>query len=292
MTKLISRREALVTVGNSLLLFACGGGGGGGGSATSSDLSAAIASMNTQNEAYPHGVPSSFAWGQRPVVAMGCYPHSDYLPEYWPGDHTRFAGPWTNTTNWFAIYRATDSSGVDLNTSTNTGVLVGTMRLWFLSRRTLTWVPVGEVEPPTWAYSKAENTSGSPLQTSPIKSKTAEGALCLSPPGFFTHGGVLRYDIPLAWNDIAAVLGTVSHKLGRIDPNLPDDADLAKFVVQCGVDYYPNATATLADLGSYAPGAGSGQFIYVRNSWRTSTFFAKATDVSASAILAVGWPTA
>jgi hypothetical protein len=95
----------------------------------------------------------------------------------------------------------------------------------------------------------------------------------------------------MASDDIAALLCNVDHRLERINSSVPDDADQAKFIVQCGVDYYPNATATVDDLGGYVPDAGSGRFLYSGKEWRTSTIFAKADDISENTILTTGWPT-
>jgi hypothetical protein len=105
-----------------------------------------------------------------------------------------------------------------------------------------------------------------------------------------THGGTGRHRIPLAWNDIAALLATTDHRLERINPNGADDTALANFVVLSGVDYYPDMTTSAADVGAYIPAAGLGRFLRATKQWRTSVMFAKAKDISESAILAAGWP--
>ncbi len=292
MTKLMSRREALVTIGNSALLAACGGGGGGGGGSPPADskLSAVIASMNQQHEAYPHGVPASYDWRNGPVVTMGCYPNSDHLPSWATAQQKSFTGPWYQVTSWFVVHRAADGSGADLNRSSNTGVLVGAMSFWMLSRSTMRWTTIYQSRIPVWCTAHQEDGVGPISPISPIKATKTDGILCLSPIGYCSHGGQDRVSIPLATGDIAAIVGTVDHKLDLINSNLTDDRDQARFIVQCGADYYPRAGLTIADLGGYAPAAASGRYLYARNEWRTSTLFAIADDISESTILAAGWP--
>lgn len=286
MSTLISRREALISISSSLLAVACGGGSG----QTDTRLSAAIQSMSQAHEATPHGLPASSGWQSGAQVPMGCYPHSDYVPTGWPGDLTRFLGPWLGIVNWFVICRIADNSGNDMDLSVNTGVRIGKMRLWLLSKTTMKWIQVDISQPPTWASSMAENLSGESFPTTPIMASGTEGVLYLSPHGQVTHGGTARYRIPLAWNDIAAVLSTTDHRLERIDPNVADDTALAKFVVLSGVDYYPDMTTPAPDVGPYIPGAGLGRFLCATKQWRTSVMFAKANEISEGAVLAAGWP--
>lgn len=177
-----------------------------------------------------------------------------------------------------------------MDLSVNTGVRIGKMRLWFLSKATMTWNEVGIPQTPTWAASWPEVLPGNPLTPSPVKGRSAEGVLYLSPREQMTHGGTGRYPIPLAWNDIAAVLATTEHRLERINANLPDDTALANFIVLGGVDYYPDMTTPAPEVGPYIPAAGIGRFLRTTTQWRTSVMFVKASDVSESAILAVGWP--
>jgi hypothetical protein len=49
-------------------------------------------------------------------------------------------------------------------------------------------------------------------------------------------------------------------------------------------------TTSAADVGAYIPAAGLGRFLRATKQWRTSVMFAKAKDISESAILAAGWP--
>jgi hypothetical protein len=289
MHRKITRRQALASIGNSLL-FAAGGGARGSTDQPTSPLSIAMASMKQRHEAYPHGISSAYSWRNGPTTSMGCYPNSTHLPSWSTKEQKSFLGPWLYTANWFAVCRAADSADNDLNQSTNTGVLIGAMSYWVLSRKAMSWVPIGVLQLPTWCDAFRESGGGSVSRTSPVKATTADGIVCLSPNGYFSHGGQRRSSIHLEWNDIAAMVGTVNHRLERFDPNLPDDSAQARFIVQCGADYYPDATTTATNLGGYAPDAASGQFIYARKHWQTSTFFAKAPDMSEYDVLAVGWP--
>lgn len=295
MQNTFSRRDVLLGFGNALLLAGCGGGGGGGDDSAaakpdaSANLKTAMALMAAPHEAYPHAVPSTIGWWAAPSVGIGCYPSADKIWAGWKGPIDKYPGPWFATLPWFVIYRAADAKGVNLDTASNTGVVVGNIGLWFLSKSQQKWVAAAPVQHARWVGIYNEWPQNS-VSGSPLVRTSSDGPLYRLPSGCLVHGGWGIMPIPIPNSDIAAMYASVEHRLERIDPALPDDRNLARLIVHCGVDYYPTVTTTSADLGGLVPGAGVGPFLYAQPGWRKSVFFAKADGVSPDWVLAAGDP--
>lgn len=234
------------------------------------------------NEIIPHGVSDAIAWKRAQYVTMGTEPHASTVPKNWGGPVIQ---DWTAIVPWFIAYE--DETR---NKSTTTQVEVSGIELWTLGLAGK-WTKLCSALPPEWCDPFSENAINTTTSTSPII-RTSNGNTFRPGKGVAYHGGLHR--VPTPWNaqgaDILAIYASVRHRL--VLDGADDPADVY-FGVECGVDYWPSMTATLADVApaTYIPGAGDGRFMRAKANWQYSTFYCKKTGVTDAQILGYAPPT-
>lgn len=233
------------------------------------------------NEIIPHGVSNSISWKYAQAVTMGTEPYGSAVPSWWSGPKIP---NWTAIVPWFIAYE--DETR---NKSTTTQVEVSGIELWTLSMAGK-WSLLCAALPPSWCDPFNENAVSTLATTSPI-TKSVNGNTFKPGGGVAFHGGIKRVQTP--WNaqgaDILAIYASVRHRLVLDGSDDPADVYLG---VECGVDYWPSMTATLADVSpaTYIPGAGDGRFMRVKANWQYSTFYCKKAGVTDAQVIAFAPP--
>jgi hypothetical protein len=161
--------------------------------------------------------------------------------------------------SWLQVFEA------EGNKATNTRVQFRNLKLYILSESTRTWKLLVNDSAPytdTWRY---------PFTFAADKGTRVEasgGLSFLAKYPQFAHGyGSQNTIVP---EDVRAVFVSMETTLVLDKATGPDDRSSARYLVNVGADYWPNAAAVNKTWG-YAPGVGQGRFILATTSWRKAT---------------------
>jgi hypothetical protein len=198
-----------------------------------------------------------YDWQYNPKITMYA-PRGDAIPSWWTGNRPT----WTSgVLSWFTAFEAQG------NKATNSRVEIKDLRFYVLSEATRTWSQVDISQAPdlnlwTYPFNYVAPASGSGER------KESDGGISIKPkyPNFMHGWGNTKTINP---QDVRAVLATVDFRLTVDDASKADDRSVAKYVVDVGADYYPDAK-TGWSLG-YAPGVGNGRMLLATPNWRTAT---------------------
>jgi hypothetical protein len=214
----------------------------------SSDSSVAtqiFADMTGQNEAFPHGVPSSWDFAQGPVLTMG-----------------NNAQGWKAIEAWGVLYVPTSG-----NPATNTRVNIRNMQTYFLSKSTGKWLLLQNTSDPDGA-DYYEDFSGDANFPADVRTEPDGSISAKTTAGYVFH----FYPSDRASinpNDIGGIVTTVEARLIVDNSAKPDDRSVAKFLVGSGADYYPALTGSWPGSATFDPGVGNGKLKFVDTDWRS-----------------------
>lgn len=223
-------------------------------SVANSSIAAMVASQSaTSHEAKIPDI--QYEWQKYPVIIMQSPSRAD-IPSWF-----EYSKPeWCYTLNsWLQVFEA------EGNTAKNTRVQYRNMKIFVLSQSTRQWSLLkNDVSPDTdtWKYPFTYSASnGTRVESS--------GGLSFKPKyPLFAHGyGTQSTIVP---QDIRAVFVSMETRLVLENASGTDDRSSAKYLVNVGADYWPNAQA-VNTTWSYAPGVGQGRFILATPYWRKAT---------------------
>lgn len=196
-----------------------------------------------------------YEWQKKPGIIMQSPAKAD-IPSWF--EYTK--PEWCNVLNsWLQVFEA------EGNTATNTRVQYRNLKLYVLSESTRTWklvVTDGSPYTDTWKY---------PFDFAGDNGARAEASGGLSFKAKypqFAHGYGTQYN--LVPQDVRAVFVSMETRLVLDKAGGPDDRASARYLVNVGADYWPNASA-VNNAWPYAPGVGQGRFILATSDWRKAT---------------------
>lgn len=221
---------------------------------TNPDIAAVVASQTAPS--HEAKIPSvQYEWQKYPLIIMQS-PASADIPSWF-----EFYKPkWCYTLNsWLQVFEA------EGNVAKNTRVQFRNMKLFALSESSRKWSLLkNDVSPSTdsWKYPFAFAADGGTRAES-------SGGFSFKPKyPVFAHGyGTQTTIVP---QDIRAIFVSMETKLVLENASGIDDRSSAKYLVNVGADYWPNAQA-VNTTWSYAPGVGQGRFILATPDWRKAT---------------------
>ncbi len=202
--------------------------------------------MALLHEGSAHGIPSWFDWAYGPRIGYGNTP-----PE-----------GWTAMVPWGQFY--TDSLG---HTTKNTRVQIKNLQAWYLSRQDsqwIEWITTSEIEGAYFVEDFKLNRN----KKATIWQETNCGGISVLPKKnynfhFWPSGG----RIPIDPNNIAGVWVSVEARLVVSDPDLDDDRDNARLLLNCGADYWLDESTNWNQLKTNGDIAIS-RFRYLTNDWQ------------------------
>lgn len=228
-----------------------------------------INDMALNNDLRLAGIPLERGWATGTgFVFMGNDPRGTRTASWWNPANTYYksAAWWTHIVPWMVIF---DGVG---NAATNTRVELRQLKAYYKSRSTGQWVLLSQGAIEGQNYPKYLNavTAGDP----DIRSLGGGTVSVLPPPTeLHFHGWCCGRALPDP-TDIAAIHITTQARLAVNDPNRPDDRAAARYLVQVGGDYYPDASLNVAAFApdSWNPGIGLSRSKLVGNTWQSYSF--------------------
>ena len=207
------------------------------------------AAMAQPHPVKPANAPA-FGWGVAPQIIMS-KPNDAALPSWWKGPRD-FGGAWKAVVAWFTVHEQEGG-----NPSPLAGVEVSDLELWgkkisgewaLLQAGVPEWCGTFAATGGTW------NGAQLPITTQP------DGSVIVTPKGgAMMHGARFRVPLPFAGAvpDVISIYATVTHRA------VGAGASASRFVVQCGVDWWPTMEAQTSAFSpcDYNPGAASGPFV-------------------------------
>jgi len=212
-----------------------------------------------------------YNWQYNPVITTYA-PRGDAIASWWTGERPTWL---YQVISWFTAYEAQG------NASTNTRVELKNLRVYILSNSTRKWTQVDvrtdfseTTSMGLWTYPFNGGSSATDKKAEP------DGGTSVRPvyPNFY-HG----YGHPKAIatpSDVRAVFAAMDFRLVVADSSKPDDRSKAKYVVDAGADYYPDANMHWS-LG-YAPGVGNGRYLLATPNYRTASLIVPNTGMGAT----------
>jgi hypothetical protein len=234
----------------------------------------AIADMQLPSEALV--IDPQFPWQRQPQVTMHA-PRGDAIPSWWRGNRP----VWTHAVvPWFTAFEAQG------NAARNSRVEVKDLRFFILSNKTRQWQQVelqARPEVKLWQYPfrAAGQACGNTLRM-----EGPAGISVLPAYPLFLHGWGKPQTIDP--EDVAATFTAMEFRLILNDPRKRDDRRRARYVVDVGADYYPDAA--LRWSLDFAPGIGNGRMLLARPAWRTATLLVPNKDHGVSLDSLLGIP--
>ena len=225
--------------------------------------------MKLNNDLVLAGVPSSRGYAAGPgFVVMGNDPRGTRTPTWWNPANSYFksAAYWTNFVPWMVVF---DGVG---NAATNTRVEFRNAKAYYKSRSSGQWIFLSEGAIDGWNYPKGLN----PAADGPADIvSVGNGVMSVRPPNgdLHFHGWWNGRTLP-APADIAAIHITLQARLTVHNSAQPDDRSAARYLVQVGGDYYPDASLSIAAFApvNYNPGIGLSRSKLVGNGWQSYSF--------------------
>ena len=206
--------------------------------------------MTLTAEGRPHGVPDAWKWSKGPVIVLGL----------------NTAG-YSRVTAWGQVYEALEG-----NPAVNTGVEIKELRLYLLSKSTGQWT-IAQADNAIAGAAFLEAFGGNKKATI---FATPDGGQAVQPGnGYNFHFWPAGGSVPMNPGDVGGVIVTCRARLVTVDPSLPDDRDVARYVLNVGADYK-------VAIGASSPGVGMGRFKFVSKDWRAFTFNVSAQSLWAA----------
>jgi hypothetical protein len=201
--------------------------------------------MRGKNEAFPHGVPSSFDWASQPVVVMGNNAN---------GEHA--------ITAWGVVYQAAESAA-----PRNTRVNIRNMRTYFLEKSSNTWKLLQSTSTPVGAAYR-EDFAGDLNKAADLRLEP-DGTISVTAGGGYNFHFYPATRAIIDPNDIGGIVTVFEARLITGDASKPDDRSAAHFLCGAGADYYPTLTGSWPGNESFNPGVALGKMKYVLSEWRS-----------------------
>ena len=224
-----------------------------------------VADMRRKNDLPLAGAPVGPGWTTGPGhVHMGNRPRGSATASWWqPSDRSLKSDAWwTVLLPWIVIF---DGIG---NGATNTRVEFRNLKAYYKSRKTGRWVLI--TQGPISGENYPKHLTGT-RTVPPELRRERDGAVSVRPAGgnYAFHGwccGPKPIDPP----DIAAIHVTTLARLTLDRAGGPDDRDSAKYLMQVGADYYPDAKTKIAAFAptGYNPGVGLSRFKLLTRDWQ------------------------
>ncbi|WP_413584399.1 beta strand repeat-containing protein [Bdellovibrio sp. HCB274] len=197
-----------------------------------------------------------YEWQRYPMIIMQSPAKAD-IPSWFP-----YTKPnWCTLLNaWMQVFEA------EGNTATNTRVEYRSLKIYVLSQSTRTWSLLkNDLKPvytDTWKYPFDFDSDGGD------RAEPSGGVSFKAKYPLFAHGyGGQLIIVP---SDVRAVFVTMDTRLILDNASGTDDRASARYLVNVGADYWPDADA-INNTWPYAPGAGQGRFILATPEWRKAT---------------------
>jgi hypothetical protein len=264
------RRTCLIAVATALLSSgALGKSDNGKPSGSINSVDTVVNDMKLKNDLVLAGIPSSRGYAAGPgFVVMGNDPRGTRTPTWWnPANaHYKSSAYWTQIVPWMVIF---DGVG---NAATNTRVELRNMKAYYKSRSSGQWILLsqGTIEGENFPKGLNAVQSGRPDIVS-----LANGVVSVRPPStdLHFHGWCCARSLP-APADIAAIHITLQSRLTVHDPSQPDDRSAARYLIQVGGDYYPDASTKNSAFAPdrWNPGIGLSRSKLVGNAWQSYSF--------------------
>jgi hypothetical protein len=225
--------------------------------------------MKLRNDLVLAGIPLERGWatgtGQ---VTMGNDPRGTRTPSWWnPADgYFKSGAYWTQIVPWMVIF---DGVG---NAATNTRVEMRNMKAYYKSRSSGQWILLSQGQVEGANYPKWLNA----VQVDrPDIVSVGGGVVSVRPPSteLHFHGWCCARSLP-APADIAAIHVTLQARLTVHDSSRTDDRSAARYLVQVGGDYYPDASLNVNAFApvNWNPGIGLSRSKLVGNTWQSYSF--------------------
>jgi len=225
--------------------------------------------MKLNNDLVLAGVPPERGYAAGPgFVVMGNDPRGSRTPSWWnpANSYYKSGAYWNQIVPWMVIF---DGVG---NAATNTRVEMRNMKAYYKSRSSGQWILLFQGTIDGENYPKGLNTVhvGRPDIVS-----VGSGGVSVRPPStdLHFHGWCCAGTLP-APADIAAIHITLQARLTVHDANRPDDRSAARYLIQVGGDYYPDASTKNSAFGPdfWNPGIGLSRSKLVGNTWQSYSF--------------------
>lgn len=228
-----------------------------------------IDDMKLNNDLVLAGVPPSRGYAAGPgFVVMGNDPRGTRTPTWWNPANAKFKSEayWNNFVPWMVVF---DGVG---NAATNSRVEFRNAKAYYKSRSSGQWIFLSEGAIDGWNYPKGLNaTADAPADILAV----GNGVMSVRPPNgdLHFHGWWNGRTLP-APADIAAIHITLQARLAIHNAALPDDRSVARYLVQVGGDYYPDASLSIPAFAPdyWNPGIGLSRSKLVGNGWQSYSF--------------------
>lgn len=222
----------------------------------------AIIDMHLPSEALV--IDPQFPWQSRPQVTMHA-PRGDAIPAWWRGNRP----DWMHSViPWFTVFEAQG------NAASNSRVQVKDLRFFILSNKTREWSQVAlDARPAVMLWRYPFNAVGQACGDASRDEGATHVSVLPSYP-LFLHGWGTAEEIDP--EDVGATLTAMDFRLVVDNLRKRDDRDQARFVVDVGADYYPDAS--LRWSLDFAPGIGNGRMLLAHSDWRTATLLVPNKD--------------
>ena len=225
--------------------------------------------MRLNNDLVLDGVPSSYGFAAGPGhVIMGNNPRGTSTPSWWtPANRSLKSEAWWNVIlPWMVIF---DGVG---NAAGNTRVEMRNLKTYYKSRSSGQWILISQG--PVEGSNYPKHLQGTNVTTPDIRTN-ADGTVSVRPPnGTSVFHGWCCGKRPINGPDIEAIFITMQARLTVSNASLPDDRNAARYLIQVGGDYYPEASTTINDYAPsyFSPGIGLSRSKLVNNQWQSFSF--------------------
>lgn len=238
-------------------------------STTINSVDTIVNDMKLNNDLVLAGVPPERGYAAGPgFVVMGNDPRGTRTPRWWnpANSYYKSSAYWTRIVPWMVIF---DGVG---NAATNTRVEMRNMKAYYKNRSTGQWILLGQGTISGENYGKGLNA----VQTTPPDIVSLAGGVVSVRPANgdqVFHGWCCTATLPNP-ADIAAIHITMQARLSVSNPALRDDRSAARYLVQVGGDYYPDASLNLWAFApdAWNPGIGLSRSKLVGNAWQSYSF--------------------
>jgi hypothetical protein len=265
-----SRRACLLTIATAALPSqALGKSDSGKPVGKINSVDTIVNDMKLKNDLVLAGVPPERGYAAGPgFVVMGNDPRGTRTPTWWNPANSFFKSGayWNQIVPWMVIF---DGVG---HAATNTRVEMRSMKAYFKSRSSGQWILLsqGTIEGENYPKYLNATVSGRPDIVS-----VGNGVVSVRPPStdLHFHGWCCARSLP-APADIAAIHITLQARLTVHDTARPDDRSTARYLIQVGGDYYPDASRNLKAFApvTWNPGIGLSRSKLVGNVWQSYSF--------------------
>ena len=240
------------------------------GTGTTNSVDTIVSDMKLNNDLVLAGVPPERGYSSGPgFVIMGNDPRGTRTPTWWNPANTYYKSGayWTQIVPWMVLF---DGVG---NAATNTRVEMRNMKAYYKSRSSGQWVLLSQGTIDGENYPKG--LSATVVSGRPDIVSLGNGAVSVRPPtgDLHFHGWCCGRALPNP-ADIAAIHITLQARLAVHDASRPDDRPAARYLVQVGGDYYPDASLNLNLFApvTWNPGIGLSRSKLVGNAWQSYSF--------------------